>query len=488
MTSTDIDCHSDCSLHESIIDPYPELLCSSAGPPSGSQALLLTAEVEKAEYEISTASIHIARLQDALQQLVQHRQKLDDFANRQRGVLSTLRRVPNEILLAIFEQAIIASDVSYRADGGEWPGWLLCAPWVLSGVCGHWRAVALASPRVWRYFHPPSWLSSRDKYYTQRIRLQLERTKGALISLDLGRELWPLWRGVEPSFLPVAARWGDLATDSVTLSCLPTDTFVALRSLELHHDTMDDIALDTLPALRHLSLGVSNGAELRGLTLPWSQLQTCEVCNVDSGDFLAMLGQLRFDTDVIVSSGSHKEVEGFARGDGLPTTSVIRALTLQYFDHDFLVDVLPHLSTPFLDKLVLEDPYSASLPSNYVGEAVIHFLERSGCTLTHLCLNTKLSDEDVIYVLGSSNIHSVVHLHLNLSGMVLNPRAIKALARSFPALRTLLVCCKDDDHSTVLTVLAEHHRILSSSSHCYEHSLGWPGKLRVVFGNESGSG
>ncbi|KAJ7029878.1 hypothetical protein C8F04DRAFT_1006415, partial [Mycena alexandri] len=124
-------------------NPYPELLSSAAGPPSDAHAVVLMGQIAHAENEISTGLAHAARLPDERDKLAQRCTNLQDFVGMYRGVLSALRRLPNEILLEIFQQTFTHVDKLNLFDN---------APWIVSRVCRHWRAVALASPGFWCHF------------------------------------------------------------------------------------------------------------------------------------------------------------------------------------------------------------------------------------------------------------------------------------------------------------------------------------------------
>ncbi|KAJ7168012.1 hypothetical protein C8R46DRAFT_1094694 [Mycena filopes] len=175
-------CDTTCSIHFSFSKkdvlppptPYPQLLPSSAGPPTDSQATVLRAEIECTEAAISIADSHLRRLRSALEQLLRYREDLESAVATHRGVLSALRRLPNEILVEIFQYTIIPSGSAFRR-----------APWVMSHVSSHWRAVAIGSPMLWRYITAGR---VRDAVFAANLLLlQVQRVRVGKVRSDRTR-------------------------------------------------------------------------------------------------------------------------------------------------------------------------------------------------------------------------------------------------------------------------------------------------------------
>ncbi|KAJ7020821.1 hypothetical protein C8F04DRAFT_881535, partial [Mycena alexandri] len=96
-----------------------------------------------AENENLTVLAHAARLPNEQDKLAQRCTNLQDFVDMYRGVLSVLHRLPNEILLEIFQQTFSHVDKLNLFNN------VSC---IVGRVCRHWRAVALASPGFWCHF------------------------------------------------------------------------------------------------------------------------------------------------------------------------------------------------------------------------------------------------------------------------------------------------------------------------------------------------
>ncbi|KAJ7696640.1 hypothetical protein B0H14DRAFT_2418418, partial [Mycena olivaceomarginata] len=82
----------------------------------------------------------IGSLKAELDKLLEERNLLDTEIRKHEGALSPLRRIPPEILSLILTLASpFTASVMNIEDG----------PWALSAVCGQWRSIVLAQPRLW---------------------------------------------------------------------------------------------------------------------------------------------------------------------------------------------------------------------------------------------------------------------------------------------------------------------------------------------------
>ncbi|KAJ7183791.1 hypothetical protein C8R46DRAFT_1067830 [Mycena filopes] len=455
---------STCSVHfASGVDarpptPYPELLATSAGPPTDFQATVLWAEIKRAEAERATLTPHITRLQDALERLIRSTNRLDGFAKTHRGVLSALRRFPNEILLEIFQYTVnpTTQDAFSRA------------PWLVSQVCGHWRSIAVASPFLWCHIVCPD-SRDRESKVKSRLPLQIQRVQGAPVSMQFPSDHRPLLSSLALC-LGISSQWEDLTIDSDLFVApgLANSNFHTLRTLTLinrnYHAWQLPSQPYSLPVLEHLVLYdmLGRGEELRALLLPWSQLRKCDLVYLLSVDVLGVLRQLR-DADVSV-------LNGYGNNAPHPTTpSLIRSLTITHPAQNFLRDVLDALSSPALERLTLQDNDAVPRgPLGSLGERIARFLERSACSLTDLYLDNELDDDDQLHILGSPHIRSVVHL--DLPHTVLTSRAISLLACPLPNLRRLTLRARSLtvrgdglDERLLLAALATHNEPVISS-------------------------
>ena len=153
----------------------------------------------KHERQIAALDDEIESLMSTIRQ-IQHRKQQHLLEIRKcKGKITLARRLPQEILAAIFEECVL-------------DGWTR-TPLVVSHVCTTWRKAAL-TPSVWSHIYVN--LSARDPL--QRTSLWLQRSQSTLLAIDL--EV-----GADPShlnslmrmLLKEAHRWKHLTVKSVLL-------------------------------------------------------------------------------------------------------------------------------------------------------------------------------------------------------------------------------------------------------------------------------
>ncbi|KAJ7055819.1 hypothetical protein C8F01DRAFT_1234314 [Mycena amicta] len=90
-------------------------------------------------------TIRLRRLDAVIRQLTEERDKLAAEVAAHEALISPMRRMPNEILQEIFV-ACLPSDRNPAMSASE-------APVLLGRICGAWRDLALATPRLWAKIH-----------------------------------------------------------------------------------------------------------------------------------------------------------------------------------------------------------------------------------------------------------------------------------------------------------------------------------------------
>ncbi|KAJ7740077.1 hypothetical protein B0H16DRAFT_1758220, partial [Mycena metata] len=345
---------------------------------------------------------------------------------------------------------------------------------LVSQVCRHWRAVALASPRLWRHIGFPEGEDAQSLFMANIFPVQVERVRGGPVSICFEGDPPP---EILTPCLQLSSQWENISLSiSSFLSPQFSDyVFSALTTLLLFYlgpVPMTDVSrTDSLPALVKLSLDLYECGfpqRLKSL-IPWWQLQKCDLRDLDSLDFLWIVTQLPQDADVVVVNGSN---EDHSRAAPSPTTSLIRSLTLNGC-LCFLTDVLDVLSAPALDTFVLRD-FNPGVLDYPLGARLMHFFDRSACTLTHLKFTARLQEDDLIHVLQSSHVRNLIDLDLGLTW--LSPRELAALvAGPLPKLCRLTLGGARDEN-VLLEALGTHNRPRIS---CSEEYLSM-GKLQVT--------
>lgn len=116
------------------IPPFPALLTHNH-PPSDIETRSIQEALSRVYVEISKIDVELARLQFV-------KEELEQFRNQHEGAVSSLRRIPNEIICEFMEH--------YRTSHiCEEPTQAQRSTMVLASVCSRWRAAALSTPQLW---------------------------------------------------------------------------------------------------------------------------------------------------------------------------------------------------------------------------------------------------------------------------------------------------------------------------------------------------
>ncbi|KAJ6505259.1 hypothetical protein C8R45DRAFT_1181377 [Mycena sanguinolenta] len=134
-------------------------LANSNDAPLDSDILCVQELISDAEDRLHALDQEIYSLQTMLAQLVQKRSDLIDSLRGHRAILSPVRRVPPELVCAIFDFATAEN----RGNPGDRP------PWWVGFISRPWRYYALGYPPLWasltvpasKRFRPDSWINAR---------------------------------------------------------------------------------------------------------------------------------------------------------------------------------------------------------------------------------------------------------------------------------------------------------------------------------------
>ncbi|KAJ7196813.1 hypothetical protein GGX14DRAFT_700472 [Mycena pura] len=419
--------------------------------PSDFQTNEIHKAILHAKAEIFVLDDEIAGVQRALDRLELQRANLEDFVKAHRGVVSTVRRLPSEILGEIFTHYLDASDS--RAHPPEALSHLL-------GVCNQWRAITLASPPLWCHIFPNIWGElSREM---QKTSLQLQRSASAVLSIHLqaatltyqmnavnimdlilteSRRWHSLFLAVHPSYHT------HLATSRAQFPILEKLTLV------LEDPSSEDTALffRSLPALTDLTLQV-DGTIPSTLDFIWAQLRVCTLHWCRRGDILRILPLFSAGTRLCLE----KNVDAYLTS--VHTVTVVSDLSLHSYGPEDIHPLLGAFTAPCLKRLSPTGFYSiTSVPS---------FIDRSLCALTHLSIGwyDQFADE-MLALLGSPHARHIVDFDVTLPDALMPRTLADALARHdiVPNLRTLAFrLCVRLDEAKVLEIHANRRPTLQS--------------------------
>ncbi|KAJ7486606.1 hypothetical protein FB451DRAFT_1553885 [Mycena latifolia] len=124
--------------------PFQNILHTNAVP-SDADCQRIRDFLTEPRRELADLSDEISRMQKLMDELTQKRAALDDFINNHLAMVSPARRVPDDIVRAIFVACL--PSLRNPVITSDEPPLLLCQ------ICSPWRRLALSTPRLWAAVH-----------------------------------------------------------------------------------------------------------------------------------------------------------------------------------------------------------------------------------------------------------------------------------------------------------------------------------------------
>ncbi|KAJ6503759.1 hypothetical protein C8R45DRAFT_973661 [Mycena sanguinolenta] len=140
-------------------------LSTTNDPPREPELALIRPVAQKTAAQLASLDAEISQLKDQLSQLEEERATLEKQHVQHTSIISSMRRMPAEILCEIF---FWSSPLYSRLD-------MKGSPWVLTHVSRGWRAVAIAKSWLWSRIHLD--FSIQHKYSLDMVRTQIERAR-----------------------------------------------------------------------------------------------------------------------------------------------------------------------------------------------------------------------------------------------------------------------------------------------------------------------
>ncbi|KAJ7081815.1 hypothetical protein B0H15DRAFT_446523 [Mycena belliarum] len=409
--------------------PYPELLRSNTIPLDSQIPVILSA-ILAAEEDIRTTTEN-----EVLAPGVKPRQDSPrEFVRIHRSILSSLRRLPTEILSEIFMHC------SDEEDGFK--------PRKYAAVCSRWRDVALSTPRLWCNVCLQDEKTAPRSLFSL-LSLQLQRSGQGPLSVTFS-DRHSNNNMILELLLAVSHRWRslDLTITSSQQRCIcrSPSHFPILKRLSIR--VMSSFNLGNLsrplPLLEELTLEARYDIRFK---LPWTNFTKCTLVQCVPSQVL----------EVIRASSAIAELSLFEcwtpaepEATETPRTTNIRYLNISRCTAAFTRDFLGCAAFPNLQRLLLDDfvdtGHSVQLTSLLTG---------SSGTLTHLSLcNVGVPEHTLIALLRFTD--AVDHVEISWPWDVHTYALIEALTVLpgkrpvlLPRLRILSVTgglsCRDDD-------------------------------------------
>ncbi|KAJ7704165.1 hypothetical protein B0H16DRAFT_1638040 [Mycena metata] len=270
----------------------------------------------------------------------------------------------------------------------------ILSPVLLCQICGHWREIALSTPRLWR-----------------AIKLPLDSHQGVLPLLDC-LTAWLARSGRSPLALEITA------VSTSELEFLPD----FMPTIALHRHRLDHLVLDVrfehlsflsgdMPLLRDLTIGstyhappaggsilIDHAPALRNLVVPvfdvaFRQLPFGQLISLDAGYiYLTECAEILREAKNLVDCRFTIQHDTFTPTSIpiIPAHQRLRHIAFRRVDGTHIDRLLAELTLPVLSKLeVYESGVSIA--------ALAAFISRSQCTLEELRITYARSEEEAYH-------------------------------------------------------------------------------------------
>ncbi|KAJ7618218.1 hypothetical protein DFH06DRAFT_100206 [Mycena polygramma] len=318
----------------------------------------------------------IADFHATLTQLVRKRDETMDGVRQYRALLSSVRRVPLELLCEIFALTMSADDAAERP------------PWYLGHICRSWRFSALACPSLWTSIILPNSTHSM----LPMIQTQLLRSANAPLTVHWSTdtdESAPMDPHSREVVIANCSRWGTLRLD---VQGSPSTTDLEwLRPVAGRLTALRKFDVNSLPGLKIPEI-FWEASSLREVSVDGSRFEFY------SPPIVAPWAQITrfrgvYDTEtqrIILAAASNLTQCAISfQGDSGPlppiTTPCLQHLCINTANR------LVNLTAPLLKELFIV--YHSALVE------LPHFVHRSSCRLKTLALMRCTISSDLITVL-----------------------------------------------------------------------------------------
>ncbi|KAK7044495.1 hypothetical protein R3P38DRAFT_2608631 [Favolaschia claudopus] len=388
------------SLHELPMPPGAiTYLSQSNAVPEGIERSLVRSYIDELETQLGS-------VQEGLISLQLRQEQLRETIQSYKASLSSIRRLPPEILGLIF------SLVTPKPNSSR--GFSMCsAPWLFTRVCRFWSAVALSTPALWsRLDLHLDGMGQNGAIPLAQLQIQRSQNTPLTVIIRHSSYMWFDSHLLLDVALSASERWAvaGIHVSPILLQEMAKDRrFQSLTTLDISVDwSVDCISefddtfwsvFSLTPKLKHLrALSWDWRCFISPpFILPWAQLTRLTTSSTSNTEALTILGKLSNVTECTLA---------FAESNTVPpdhhTIRLLHLCTLNLQNGSLVAlpqtSILDFLEAPCLTSLAV---YGAADE-----EAVLSLVTRSNCanslaslqlcssTINHdtaLCLTEKLS-------------------------------------------------------------------------------------------------
>ena len=451
------------------------LLRSGYVPDEKEKTAVLT-KIEDYRLQLDSLNRDLHQMKTVMNKLKTRRSELELQINYQTGLLSPIRRLPNELLGEIF----------LYFSGGRVD---VCSPqsdiWKFEKVCQRWRDVSLSS-EIWSSIDV--FLESMTPWkpgtpmamVTHLVDLCLRRSRDRSLSVKFVEIGSPVkFKDIFDLLSRCSNRWEELF---LSLSMLPTESptldhgLARLNFLRFSGAYKGATPLDTFQhaqQLQRLHL-LSVPKPLRSLRLPWSQITDFKavLCQFRTGEFLdilkAMPNVVRF-----ISRWN----KGLKKINDCTDIKPIHLRRLKIFEVETFPSetytILQLLTFPLLTDLTIVSSNSDHSMYTLLADSIVSAINRSSCRLTSLSLRS-VDSACVVRILQHTRSLRNLELGYIQSAQVVLQQLVRPNL-FVPRLRSLSLECIVDQGVTCIGPIVS----LIRSRNCSDDE-GGEGRLRMM--------
>ncbi|KAJ6494268.1 hypothetical protein C8R45DRAFT_987781 [Mycena sanguinolenta] len=190
-------------------------------------------EIEQIRAHLVPHEAEFARLEALIQELAAQRDRVKEYIEPHRALISHARRLPQEIVEEVFWNCLPTRHNAIMSA--------IEAPLVLTRICSAWRSIAASMPRLWASLHiSTAFITSNEAKRTAMVAW-LERSAPLPLTLSvMARGMWPQAGShsldIPSSLLPFFSRLGALHLSNIRLGSLA-------KFVDVHAPSLAEIQL-----------------------------------------------------------------------------------------------------------------------------------------------------------------------------------------------------------------------------------------------------
>ncbi|KAK7001350.1 hypothetical protein R3P38DRAFT_2649411 [Favolaschia claudopus] len=148
-------------------------------------------EIDQIKFDLLSRTAELAQIDERIRELSEQRDKLWAYIEPRKALISHPRRLPMDILEAIFLQCLPSTRNAVMSAQE--------APLLVCRICSAWRTAALSMPRLWASLHiPTAFIIAKSETRIAAVEQWLIRAAASSLSISVYRDLARVWGWATP--------------------------------------------------------------------------------------------------------------------------------------------------------------------------------------------------------------------------------------------------------------------------------------------------